>query len=335
MLKEEVLGTIKKYNLIEKGDKIVLGVSGGPDSISMLDVLYNLKDELVISIVVAHVNHGLRENANIDEKYVQEYCEKRNIEFYPIHAKVGELAQEEKRGLEEVGRDVRYKFFNEVLEKTGANKIAIAHNMNDNAETLIMNIVRGSGLTGLSGIEPINGKYIRPLIESNRETIELYCDKEKLNPRHDESNDVNIYTRNKVRNIVIPYIKKELNPNIIETLNRLSKIARDDINYLNLQTEKTYNSLVIQENLDVYNNENKATIILDLKKFNKEDKAIQKRIILYAIEKIFGSTKGIERVHIEDMIKLCNNNIGNKYLTPNKNTKIVIKNKKIYIEGAK
>ena len=335
MLREEVLETIKKYNLINKGDKIVLGVSGGPDSISMLDILYSLKDELQISIVVAHINHGLRENANIDEKYVENYCGNKNIEFFCLHAKVGELAQEEKRGLEEVGRDVRYKFFDEIMEKTNANKIAIAHNMNDNAETVIMNIVRGSGLTGLKGIEPINGKYIRPLIESKRETIEDYCNQNNLNPRHDESNDINIYTRNKVRNVAIPYIQKELNPNIIDTINRLSKIAKDDIDYLNLQTEKAYNSLVIQENLDVYNNENKATIILDLKKFNEKDKAIQKRIILYAINKIFGSTKGIERIHVEDMIKLCNNNVGNKYLTPNKNTKIVIKNKKIYIEGAK
>ena len=335
MFENQVLETIKKYNLIESGDRIVLGISGGPDSISMLNVLYKLKEELNIKIYVAHINHGLRENAKLDEKYVEKFCEEKSIEFYCLHANVGKLAQESKRGLEEVGRDVRYKFYDEVLEKVGANKVAIAHNMNDNAETIIMNIVRGAGIAGLKGIEPINGKYIRPLIEVKREVIEEYCLENNLNPRHDESNDDNIYTRNKIRNVVIPYIIKELNPNIIETINRLSKIAKDDIDYLKLQTEKEYESLVIEEKLDVYNKQKKATIILDLKKFNNAEKAIQKRVILLSINKIFGSTKGIESVHIDDMIKLCNNNIGNKYLTPNKNTKIVIKNKKIYIEGVK
>lgn len=343
MLKENVIETIKKYNLIEDGDKIVLGVSGGPDSLSMLNILYEISNKSSIEgafkknieIFVAHINHGLRENANIDEEFVKNFCKEKNIECFVLNANVGKLAQEEKRGLEETGRDVRYKFFDEILEKTNSNKIAIAHNMNDNAETIIMNIVRGSGLSGLKGIEAKNGKYIRPLIESKREEIEQYCNEQNLNPRHDESNDINIYTRNKVRNIVIPYIKKELNPNIIDTLDRLSKIAKDDLEFLDTETEKAYNLAVLEENIDVYNKEKKATIILDLKKFNKENKAIQKRIILYSINKIFGSTRGIERIHVEDMIKLCNNNIGNKYLTPNKKTKIVIKNKKIYIEGTK
>ncbi len=335
MLKEEVLETINKYNLIEEGDKIVLGVSGGPDSISMLNILYELKEKLKIEIFVAHINHGLRENAKIDEEFVKNYCSQRNIQCFVLNAKVGKIAQEHKTGLEETGRKVRYDFFNEVMKKTGSNKIAIAHNMNDNAETIIMNIVRGTGISGLRGIEAKNGNYIRPLIESKREKIEQYCEDENLNPRHDESNDVNIYTRNKVRNIVIPYIKKELNPNIIDTLDRLSKIAKDDIDFLNAETEKAYNNVLLEENLNVYNEEKKATIILDLKRFNNENKAIQKRLILYSINKIFGSTQGVERIHVEDMIKLCNNNIGNKYLTPNKKTKIVIKNKKIYIEGTK
>ena len=201
-----------------------------------------------------------------------------------------------------------------------------------------MNILRGTGLSGLKGIEAQNGKYIRPLIECKRTEIEKYCEEEKLNPRHDESNDENIYTRNKIRNIAIPYIEKELNSNIIDTINRLSEIVKDDLNYLNFQTEEAYKNMCLEEKIpqeDVYNVEKEARIILDLKKFNKENIAIQKRIILYSINKLFGSTKGIEKIHIEDIIKLCNNNVGNKFLTPNKNTKIVIKNKKIYIETVK
>lgn len=339
MFKENVLNCIKKYNLIESEDKIVLGVSGGPDSIAMLNVLNDLRNnKLNFDIVVAHINHGLRENAKIDEEFVQDFCQKKGIECFVLHSKVKEIAKKEKRGLEETGRKVRYDFFNEILKKTNSNKIAIAHNSNDNVETIIMNIIRGTGLSGLKGIEPKSGIYIRPLIECKRELIEEYCNNEKLNPRHDESNDINIYTRNKIRNVAIPYIKKELNPNILETITRLSLIAKDDINYLDIQTQKAYENMCIEEkNLpyEVYNEEKEAKIILNLKLFNEEDKAIQKRVILYAINKLFGTTKGIERIHIEDIIKLCNNNIGNKYLTPNKKTKIVIKNKKIYIEAIK
>lgn len=340
MLKEKVIETIKKHNLINAGDRIVCGVSGGPDSISMLNILKELKEEKVFEfdIFVAHINHGLRENAKIDEKYVTQYCENNGIECFVLNTNIKKRAEKEKRGLEETGRIVRYEFFDKILNSTNSNKIAIAHNSNDNVETIIMNIIRGAGLSGLKGIEAKSGIYIRPLIESEREEIERYCEDKKLNPRHDESNDENIYTRNKIRNIAIPYIKKELNPNFLETITRLSDIAKDDLNYLDFQTENAFFDMCLEEkNIteNVYNWEKEATIILDLRKFNKENKAIQKRVILYSINKIFGTTKGIEKIHIEDIIKLCNNNIGNKFLTPNKKTKIVIKNKKIYISGLK
>ena len=340
MLKESVIDTIKKFNLIENGDRLVLGVSGGPDSLSMLNILNELKLDRTfdIELFVAHVNHGLRENANIDEVFVKDFCKERNIECFVLNTNIKEIAEIEKRGLEETGRKIRYEFFDKVMKQTNSNKIVIAHNANDNVETILMNILRGAGLSGLKGIEIQNGKYIRPLIESSREEIERYCEEQKLYPRHDETNDENIYTRNKLRNIVIPYIKQEFNPNIIETITRLSNIVKDDINYLDIQTEIAYNNMCVEENFvheNVYNQKNEAKIILDLKKFNMQDRAIQKRIIFLAINKLFGTTQGIEKVHIEDIIKLCNRNIGNKYLTPNKKTKIVIKNKKIYIERQK
>lgn len=336
-----VLETITKYNLIESGDKIVLGVSGGPDSIAMLNILYNLKkdNKLNIDLVVAHINHGIRENAKIDEAFVKDYCEKRDIPFYVLHVDVVKLAEEAKRGVEETGRTVRYEFFDKILKETSSNKIAIAHNQNDRVETIMMNLLRGSGLSGLKGIEPIQGKYIRPLIECDRSIIEKYCDDEKLNPRIDESNFENDYTRNKIRNIVIPYIKEEFNPNINKTILRLSDIVKEDLEYINRQVGEQYNKIVEHEenlyNSGEYNDLKESIIILDLKTFNTLDVVIQKGIILYSIEKIFGSTNGIEKIHIEDIIKLCNNNIGNKFLTPNKKTKIVIKNKKINIMSVK
>jgi len=333
-----VLETINKYNLIEKGDRIVVAVSGGPDSMALLNSLYELKNLIDFEMVVCHVNHGLRENAKIDEEYVLDYCNKLNIKCFVLHADVRKEAEERKRGLEETGRIIRYEFFDKIQNQTNSNKIAIAHNSNDNVETIIMNVIRGSGLNGLKGIEAINGKYIRPLIETSRDEIEKYCKEKNLNPRHDESNDDNVYTRNKVRNIVIPYIKNELNPNIIQTITRLSQIAKDDLNYLEVQTQNAYINMILEEKFskeNVYNNEKEAKIILDLKKFNKEDTAIKKRVILHAIYLLFGTTKGIEKIHVEDIIKLCNNNIGNKFLTPNKKIKVEIKNKTIVIKRLK
>ena len=323
-MKEKVLETIKKYNLIENGDKLVLAVSGGPDSISMLNILNEIKKDGIIDFefVVAHVNHMIREEAKDDEEYVRKYCEQNEIDFYSKSIDVQKLANNNKVGTEEAGRMVRYKFFDEVLEKTGSNKIGIAHNKNDKAETIIMNIFRGSGITGLKGIEAKRGKYIRPLIECERVEIEEYCEKEKLNPRIDRTNFENTYTRNKIRNIVIPYVKKEFNPNIIETLNRLSELVVDEENYLEKQVEKIYKELLITEN--------GKEIVLNLKEFNKQEKVIKSRVILYTITGLFGTSKEIAKVHIEDIIKLCSNNIGNKYLTPNKNIKILVKNHKIY-----
>lgn len=324
-MNQKVLETIRKYNLIEDGDKIVLGVSGGPDSICMLDNLRELKEEQIIEfeIYVAHINHMIREEAIDDEKYVQEYCKKYNIECFVKRADVQKIASEKKIGTEEAGRKVRYDFFEEVLQKTESNKIAIAHNKNDKIETIIMHLLRGSGLSGLKGIEPIrDNKYIRPLLECERTEIEQYCEDKKLNPRIDKTNFENEYTRNKIRNIVIPYIKKEFNPNIIQTLSRLSDLATDESNYIELQTQKAFEKILIAKE--------KEQITLNLKEFNKQDKVIKNRLILYTTKELMGSTQGIEKIHIEDIIKLCQNNVGNKFLTPNKNLKVLVKDKKIF-----
>lgn len=323
-MEEKVLKTIQKYKLIESGDKIVIAVSGGPDSMCLLDVLRKLKEKLKIEIVVAHVNHSIREEADSETLYIKEYCNKHDIEIYIKKENVIELAKKDKIGIEEEGRKVRYKFFDEVLEKANANKIAIAHNMNDKAETVLMNIIRGSGSLGLKGIEPKRDeKYIRPLIEIQRSEIEEYCRINKLDPKHDKSNDDNTYTRNRVRNVLIPFLKENFNPNIINGINKLSIIMIEEQNYLEKIVNNIYNDVKIEEK--------PKTIVLDLKKFNKEDVYIRKRLLFLAINKLFNNTKNIEKIHIDDIIKLCERNIGNKYLTPNKNTKVYINKGKIFI----
>lgn len=322
MLKEEVLKTIETYNLIEKNDKIVIGVSGGPDSICLLHVLYGLKEKLGIEIVVAHVNHMLRDVADLETEYVQSFCKKLGIECYVKKADILEISKTQKKGTEEVGRQVRYDFFDEVAKKTNSNKIATAHNSNDRAETVILNILRGSGLSGLKGIEPIrDNKYIRPLINTDRQDIENYCNDNKLEPKYDKTNNENIYTRNKVRNTVIPYIKKEFNPNIIKTINRLSSLATEENEYLQAITKQKFENLLIEKT---------ENIILDLHKFNSLNLVIKRRLILYTINEVLHTTNGIEKVNIDDIIKLCKNNIGNKYLMPIKEIKVYVKKGKIY-----
>lgn len=332
-VEEQVYNSIKKYYLIEKEDRIVVGVSGGPDSICLLNVLNSLKEKLHIEIFVAHINHMIREEADLETKYVQDFCKKLGIECFIKKIDVEAIAKKEKKGTEETGRNIRYNFFEEILKKVNANKIATAHNLNDKIETVLLNIIRGSGTVGIKGIEAKRDeKFIRPLIEITREDIEEYCNKNNLDPKYDKTNDETIYRRNKIRNDLIPYIKKEFNPNIIKTIARLSEVATEENDYLDKITMNSFNDILLENNHD---ENQKNTLILDLKKFNSLELVIKRRVILYTINKVIGNTVGIEKVNIDEIIKLCKNNIGNKFLTPTKNIKILVKKNKIFFINTK
>ena len=327
-MEQKVLNTIKEYKLIENGDRVVVGVSGGPDSISLLNVLNEFQKNKIINfeIIVAHINHQIREEADSDEEFVKEYCKKNQIKCYTKRIDVIKSANNNKMGLEEAGRKIRYDFFDEILRKENANKIAIAHNKNDKAETIIMNILRGSGISGLRGIEPIrDGKYIRPIIDCERYEIEKYAEENKLNPRIDKTNFENDCTRNKIRNIVLPYVKKEFNSNIVETLNRLSLVVAETDEYIKRQVIEEYNKIKIEENVE--------KIVLNLKEFNLKDMLIRKRLLIYTISKVLGNSQNIEKVNVEDIIKMCEKNIGNKFLMPNKNIKVLVNKGKIFFEA--
>ena len=310
MMLNKVKETIEKYNLISKEDKIVVAVSGGPDSISLLNILYELK----YNICVAHLNHGLRESAKIDEEYVLNFCAERNIPCFIKKVNLKEILN----GMttEEAGRRVRYEFFNEIMEKEKCTKIATAHNSNDSAETVLMNIIRGSGISGLKGIEPIRGNLIRPLIEVTRKEIEEYCKENNLNPRHDESNDELLYTRNKIRLKVIPYIEENINQNVVNNINRLSNIVSEEEKFIEEEVQKCYeNGLIAKE---------EKKLIFNLKKFNELNVVLRKRLIKKSIINLLGNAKDIERIHINDIVKLCENNVGGKFLMPNKNIKVTV-----------
>ena len=208
-----------------------------------------------------------------------------------------------------------------------------------------MNLLRGSGVSGLKGIEYIKEeKYIRPLLDCTRLEIEEYCVNQNLSPRIDKTNFDNTYTRNKVRNVVIPYVQREFNPNIIDTLSRLSDLVKEEEMYVQKQVEKVYNEMLIKQSKDMQENmkqkeisqdikelvKDKKYIVLKLKLFNMQERVIKSRVLLYTITRLLGNSQGIEKIHIDDIIKLCERNVGNKYLTPNKNLKIFLKNGKIY-----
>lgn len=267
----------------------------------------------------------IRPNAILDEQYVENYCKNHAIPVFIKRVKVEEIAKLKKMGTEEAGRIARYDFFEEVMENTKSNKIATAHNANDQAETVILNIIRGCGTDGLKGIEAKSGRLIRPLINIERKEIEEYCIQNELNPRIDESNKELIYQRNKVRNVMIPYIQKEFNKNFVGTINRLSEIVAEEADFIEQKAREKY--------MEIIKCEEEGKIELDLKKFNLLDTVIKKRILRYTISVVIGNIQGIGNIHIEDIIKMCEKEIGNKYLTPNKKVKVSIYNKKIIFEA--
>ncbi|MBR2315416.1 MAG: tRNA lysidine(34) synthetase TilS, partial [Clostridia bacterium] len=160
-----IIEKVKKINLINLGDRLILGLSGGSDSMCLLNILLELREEYNLHIIAVHINHMIREDADDDENALREYCDSVNVEFYSKKIDVPAFAKENKLSSEDAGRICRYDFFNDVLKKTDSNKIVTAHNLNDVVETVFMNIIRGTGLNGLTGIEYSQGNIIRPLLD--------------------------------------------------------------------------------------------------------------------------------------------------------------------------
>ncbi len=229
-VEKRVLEYVLENKLLQEKEKVVVGVSGGPDSICLLEVLYKLQNQLEIELVVAHINHMLRgEEANEDEKYVNDFCVERGIEVYSKRININEFAKKQRMSTETAGREARYQFFREVMKKTNSNKIATAHNANDQVETIFMRIMRGTGLEGLTGISVKRDSiYIRPILFLQREEIEWYCEKNNLNPRIDKSNMERNYSRNKIRLDIIPYMKENFNSDLVTVINRMADTLKED-----------------------------------------------------------------------------------------------------------
>lgn len=325
IVEENFLNTIKENNLINEGDKIVIGVSGGSDSITLLYLLNKYKEKFKIKLYVCHINHKIREDSTIDEQYVENMCEKMNVSFYKKRVQVEQIAKENKMGTEEAGRIIRYEFFREIAKKENANKIAIAHNMNDNAETMLLNLIRGTGLSGLEGITPKENNIIRPLINSKKTDINNFCKENNIEYKIDSTNKQNIYRRNIIRNEVIPKLE-EINPNIVETLSRTSKIIKQNNTFIKETTKSEYKKIA-----HIFSNEEKTHIEINLKEFNLLNENIKQNVILKAIEEIQGNTKNVEKTNIDEVIQIAKRNVGGKYTIINKNVKAEIKKGKLNI----
>ena len=315
-MREKVINIIKENNLIEKDDKIVIGVSGGPDSMALLYILNNIKEEFEFSIYVAHVNHGIRkEEADDDEEFVKNICLKLAIPFYSTKVNMNQYAIKNKLTSEEAGRAIRYGFFNKILDKLDGGKIAVAHNKNDQAETLLMRFFRGTGLEGLRGMEYKNVNIIRPLLDISREEIEDFCRENSISVRIDRTNLEPIYGRNKTRLEVIPYIIKNYNKGIVDTLNRTARLAQMDSEFILGIVEEKYKNIVVEESPN--------SIVLYIDKLKDEHYSIKSRIIRRSIEKINGNIKGIEEKHINNIISLIDDNTTGKSINITNN--IVVK----------
>jgi len=266
---------IRQQNLIHPGDLVVAGISGGPDSMALLNILIQLCPQLNFKVVAAHLNHGLRPEAAAEEKFVSDYCRMASIPFYSHQADVQEIAAREKKSLEEAGRDCRYQYFFELAAKLGATRIATAHHRDDNAETVLLNIIRGSGIKGLRGIRPVNGIIIRPLLCVTKNQIESYLAENSIEYCIDMSNYSTDYLRNRIRHNLLPLLKQDYNPRIVDSLNQLADIAAAENDAMETETAHFWEELIIKQETD--------EIILDAHRILQLHPAFQRRITMKAL----------------------------------------------------
>ncbi len=297
---EKVLNTIKCNNLINVGETVIAGISGGPDSVCLVHILNNISSIYNFKIIAVHINHMLRgEEADKDENYAREFCERLSIEFYSDKIDIRNLSKKESVSIEEAGRIARYRQFQFYAENKGAQKIAVAHNKNDHAETVIMNIIRGTGTDGLKGIQYKRDNIIRPLLDVSRHEIEDYCLINELNPRIDSSNLDNIYTRNKIRLELIPFINKCFNTDIIESIGRTAEIVGCDISFIEEYAVQAMKKSIIEKKSD--------KISLNVKILKDFHDSIKNRILRNTIKDIKGNLNGIEKKHIDILSDLAFN----------------------------
>ncbi|MGN0331439.1 MAG: tRNA lysidine(34) synthetase TilS [Lachnospiraceae bacterium] len=302
---QRVKAYIREQKMLKSGDRVIAGVSGGADSICLLFILLELKKELGFELMAVHVHHGLRgSSADADEEYVKKVCRDQKVRLFVFHEDVAVYAKNHHLTPEEAGREVRRKIFMKVLEEQRATCIALAHHQNDNAETFLWNLCRGSGLKGLRGILPKNGVWIRPLLCLTRKEIESYLEKRGISYCTDETNLEDHYTRNRIRNHVIPYLEENVNcqtvSHITESMRQLESIGR----YIEKEVEH-YEAKCI----DIRGGKE---YILNKTKFDKIPEELKPYVIYHVICSVSGKQKDITSAHVRITEDLLSKQVGKK-----------------------
>ncbi|MDO5397774.1 MAG: tRNA lysidine(34) synthetase TilS [bacterium] len=294
IVKEKIYKTILQNSLISPGDKVIIGLSGGADSMCLAHVLCSLSERLMFEVAAAHMNHNIRgESAESDAEAAKRFSERLGIKFYYRSADVVGYSKQHSISEELSGRELRYSFFEDLQKKYGFNKTATAHNKNDNAETLLMNFIRGSSVSGLCGIPVKRSTIIRPLIDVTRSEIEAYCCENKLPYVTDSTNLKDIYTRNKIRLKLIPELQNEFNPNFINTVTANARIINEENEYINTEAKKVYEKFKTQSSVT---------------ELNKLHNALKRRVIMMMLTDKYGSAADISSAAVEDISDLCMKN---------------------------
>lgn len=282
---------IFENNLINKGDNVLIGISGGPDSVFLFHNLILLKEKLSFNLYASHINHMYRgEDALLDENFVRKLCNEYNVQLFIKRKNAREYAKELKITEEEAGRILRYNFFRQNLNEIGGGKIAVAHNLNDQSETVLQRIIRGTGLDGLKAMSFMNDGIIRPILNIQKSDILTYLHEKNLEYCIDKTNEQAIYGRNKIRLDLIPYLEENFNPNIQNALYRLSQAAESDSKIIEKYINIKYNEALIKEDIN--------EIILSLNALIISENYEIGRIIRRAIENLKGFNVNIEMKHI-------------------------------------
>ena len=303
---KKVCDYIKQNNLLEKNDKIILGVSGGADSVCLLYIMNSLKDEYALNITAVHINHMIRETAGRDENFTKDLCEKLGIRFVSFKTDCPAISDRDGISLEEAGRNERYRLFNETGEKEygkGQYKIAVAHHMDDLAETLIFNMARGTGINGLASVKCRSGNIIRPLLCVTRAEIEECLYRAGAEDVNDETNFTDDYARNKIRHKIIPTMN-EITEKAVNHMASCAGQLGEIEDYLRYQTD-----LLWEKEVKEYKTEKK---ILILNTVLKEHPALIKRVIHRALTEAAGRARDISAIQIEAVLNLFELQTGRK-----------------------
>lgn len=309
---KKIKAYIEQFSMLRRGDRVLVGVSGGADSMCLLSVLEGLSKELGIDVLALHIHHGLRgEEADGDEAYVAEYCKKHSIEFYAEHFEVAKEAKKNGWSTEEAGRILRYRAFEERATQSGCSRIAVAHHQEDNAETVLFQIFRGTGLNGLCGIPPVRGKIIRPLLCVGRKEIETYLEMNKLSFRTDSSNLTADYSRNKIRHKLLPYISQELNVQAVRHIAELAEQMREWKEFLNQTVAELYHSMV---------SEDQGWLRVECSAFLRIPPILRQELLLYLFGKLETGGQGRKNItyqHLETVSGLAQKQAGCSFCLPN------------------